>query len=250
MSEIPVELGLSIAALSQALQRDPWNADLLTEPGELYAEAGLDDEAIEMLERTHALRPLTPRTLHVLGLAYLRTDRTADVVAALEEAVRGAPDDVRLLVDLGWAYREAERFREALDTFDRVIRLDPHLAAGHYGHGMCCVSLDDYAAAAAALRETVRLDPSTRWRDTTSACATRCWATRPRHWSSIESCGERTRTMRGCSWCSSRSEAGRGGSPFARARRSPHGTGVPATHATDPSEREGALRRPPPLSHK
>ncbi len=60
------------------------------------------------------------------------SDDTAMSIAALEEAVRRAPNDFRFRTDLGRAYAQDERFNQAEAQLKKAVQLAPSYAAPHW----------------------------------------------------------------------------------------------------------------------
>ncbi|HTP96191.1 MAG TPA: tetratricopeptide repeat protein [Burkholderiales bacterium] len=57
------------------------------------------------------------------------------------KALEGHPDDVAALNNLGNVYRSGGRYDEALNGFDRAIRLAPREAALYHGRGLAYLDL-------------------------------------------------------------------------------------------------------------
>jgi tetratricopeptide (TPR) repeat protein len=60
----------------------------------------------------------------------------------------------------GNAYCALKRYRTAFGAYTEAIRLDPALAAAHYGKGFALYRLKYYGAALAAYEEAIRLEPT------------------------------------------------------------------------------------------
>jgi len=66
--------------------------------------------------------------IHVnLAIAYLRLDRKTDAVNQLQEAVKLAPDQPRILFQLGGAYVEMKDFDKAREAFEQGLAKKPDL---------------------------------------------------------------------------------------------------------------------------
>ena len=113
----------AMALLQKALERRPDTADAYISLAHAYWEAGQPREAIETLER--ALRSGAPdRDVRIrLGLYLAESGENPTRAIALLEHM-GA-DDVEALNGLGVAFGDAGRFDDAIQTFMRVIALDP-----------------------------------------------------------------------------------------------------------------------------
>ena len=81
------------------------------------------------------LKPDHAHAYNALGYTLAdRTDRVAEAIALLEQAIKLAPDDPFILDSMGWALFKAGRVNEALDYLKRAfaLRPDPEIAA-HLG---------------------------------------------------------------------------------------------------------------------
>ena len=68
---------------------------------------------------------LNPSQLAATAREHFNAGRLDDAVVSLRQASDGAPTDVGILADLGFACRRAGRLDEALGAFQRAVALDP-----------------------------------------------------------------------------------------------------------------------------
>jgi tetratricopeptide (TPR) repeat protein len=122
MTRHPLLVAVILAAFSGGLRAEFAPGD--ARPGYVLAlrayEAGAFNRAVDLLEATMALEPDCARCAHLLGKSYGRLAERAGwieamalarkTVAALEQAVELAPDDVEALEDLLRYYRAAPEF--------------------------------------------------------------------------------------------------------------------------------------------
>ena len=109
---------------------DSMQADILAKMARLASDC-LDEpvNAIEIWRRVLDLRGEDPEALNALGDIYARQENWRDLVDILEREVSIAEDDsfrIRVYADLGriW-YEKLERDRNALDSWERVLDIDP-----------------------------------------------------------------------------------------------------------------------------
>lgn len=74
-------------------------------------------------------------------------------VTAAEAQVRAAPDNVALRIQLGQAYRQADRLDEALRQFDEVLTVDDANRAALLGRGGVLLAKGDLVGAVAAYKK-------------------------------------------------------------------------------------------------
>jgi serine/threonine protein kinase/Flp pilus assembly protein TadD len=121
-------------------------------------------EAEAAYRRVIELKPDYKDVHSLLGLVLSMQGRHAEAVAAAREAVRLRPDDFATQLELGVALaRKADAetgdYGEAIACFRRAIALDPNQWQAHLNLGMALERQGQSAAAAAALREAVKLQP-------------------------------------------------------------------------------------------
>ena len=74
------------------------------------------------------------------------------------EAVRKNPDDAGAHCNLGDAYHELGKYKEAIESFKQAIRLDPDAAEAHLNLGLVYVFLNDRASALEQYKILKKLD--------------------------------------------------------------------------------------------
>ena len=109
------------------------------------------------------------------GRAYLSGDFDA-AMEMLDRAVALNPNSANIWDQRGWTYQYAGRAEEAIQSFERAIRLsplDPMLFTRYSGMGIALLRLDRFEEAVAAANRALRLDPtwSTAYRCLTAALA-------------------------------------------------------------------------------
>jgi len=96
--------------------------------------------------------------------------RLDEAMAALSHALRGNPDDSRILNDLGIVFGRMGKHREAQRSFRHAIRSNPGKAACHENLGHALILDKKYAEAKAAYDTALRLAPTA-----TAAWCSRGW---------------------------------------------------------------------------
>lgn len=103
-------------------QAEPIDSHL--ENARALARKGRLPEAEAEYRTVLGARPDAAEALRFLGRAALARHDHGDAVTLLSRALRTAPDDTSLLVDLGIAYRDADRPDAARYVLDRAVGLD------------------------------------------------------------------------------------------------------------------------------
>jgi Flp pilus assembly protein TadD len=110
----------------QALKLNPERADVLNYLGYSFVDKGLNlQEAVTMLEKARALRPLDGMIADSVGWAYFKLGRFQEAARTLEEAVQLAPGASDINDHLGDAYWRIGRRIDARFQWQHALMLDP-----------------------------------------------------------------------------------------------------------------------------
>jgi tetratricopeptide (TPR) repeat protein len=109
-----------------ALKLNPDRADVLNYLGYTWVDKGQNlEEAVSMLEKARALRPLDGMIADSVGWAYYRLGRFQDAARALEEAVQLAPGAADVNDHLGDAYWRVGRKIDARFQWQHALQMKP-----------------------------------------------------------------------------------------------------------------------------
>jgi len=86
-------------------------------------------------------------------------DPSALAIERWTQEVEGAPGDVDALVGLGYAYQEADRLEEALETYDEVLALDPGELTALYNRAVVLLALGRAQEGEAGLLSVLEIAP-------------------------------------------------------------------------------------------
>jgi tetratricopeptide (TPR) repeat protein len=110
----------------QALKMNPERADVLNYLGYTWVDKGVNlQEAVSMLEKARALRPLDGNIADSVGWAYYKLGRYQEAARTLEEAVQLAPAASDINDHLGDAYWRIGRRIDARFQWQHALALDP-----------------------------------------------------------------------------------------------------------------------------
>ena len=90
----------------------------------------------------------------------MRGGRSDDAIRLFRDAVQRDPKNGDALLYFAGALVSTGRQQEALPYFERAIAADPKSTMALNGLGLTRMSLGDKAGAGAALRQSLRIDPS------------------------------------------------------------------------------------------
>jgi protein O-GlcNAc transferase len=151
----------AVACYRRALALDPADARAHDELGRMLGRRGDMKAAAEHLRAAVKLDPSLVTARGALGDLLCRDGRHREGVAELEAALALDPGNWPLALRLGTALASlgAERQREAMDCFRRVIALSPGNAVAHLQLGLAFWRGGDAAPAIALAERATRLDP-------------------------------------------------------------------------------------------
>ncbi len=147
-------------AIGRAGELAPDNADILVTRGAILARLGAYAQAIDSLKQGLAAKPVQAAYAHAqLGDAYYQVNVYPEAIAALREAVRLAPEDLRYQFDLGVALKDSGRSDEALAIFQSLRDKAPQDPAPWRQVGYALAELGRLEEAIPALEQSLRLAP-------------------------------------------------------------------------------------------
>ena len=151
----------ALARLQDAVQKNPGDAESLSNLAQVLIKLGRTAEALPHLERATALNPdrwayrfNRARALGLLG-------RWEESVASYQQAQRLFPDDYVTTFNLGLALQKGGDEAAAVEQYRRAIALNPEDASFHKALAMSYDRLEKRAEAIAAYSEYLRLSPGT-----------------------------------------------------------------------------------------
>ena len=155
-------LALGMAALKEALQLDPDNAQYHNTLGLVLLNLGRPVDAQAEFQTAIDLDKASPDLQHNLGIALAQQNRFEDAVAAYKKALifptYTTPEVA--YYNMGEAYIRLGKPLEAQESFRAAIQLEPTMVAAHYGLGLALSQGGRRDEAKAAFRQARDLDPA------------------------------------------------------------------------------------------
>ena len=149
------------AAYQRALALAPDYAEAHAELGQLLAEEGRHQEALDHFVRANTLCPRSEETSYLLGGGRAAMGDTAAAEAAYRQAIALAPY-APAYRDLGVLRLGQGRLAEAESSLERASQLAPDDLDTWYKLAQCRVAQAKYAQAHSALEQALRLAPGDR----------------------------------------------------------------------------------------
>jgi arylsulfatase A-like enzyme/Tfp pilus assembly protein PilF len=149
----------AIAALRAAERAGTPTSGEQVQLGAYLSETGHAAEGLATLERAAASSPDVD-ALNALGLAYARSSRNTDALAAFARALQIDPGSAMTHENVGAIHLDAGRLREAHDAFARALAADPDAVPAHDGLAMVAVKSGDPEGAIDHWKRAVALQPA------------------------------------------------------------------------------------------
>ena len=155
-------LALGMAALKEALQLDPENAQYHNTLGLVLLNMGRPLEAQAEFQTAVDLDNNSPDLQHNLGIALAQQNRLEDAIAAYKKALTYPTYTTPEVAyyNMGEAYIRLRKPQEARESFQAAIQLEPTMVAAHYGLGLALSQSGRRDEAKAAFRQARDLDPA------------------------------------------------------------------------------------------
>ncbi len=155
-------LALGMAALKEALQLDPDNAQYHNTLGLVLLNLGRPVDAQAEFQTAIDLDKTSPDLEHNLGIALAQQNRFEDAVAAYKKALTFPTYTTPEVAyyNMGEAYIRLGKPLEAQESFRAAIQLEPTMVAAHYGLGLALSQGGRRDEAKAAFRQARDLDPA------------------------------------------------------------------------------------------
>jgi len=155
-------LALGMAALKEALQLDPDNAQYHNTLGLVLLNLDRPVDAQAEFQTAVDLDKTSPDLQHNVGVALAQQKRFDDAIAAYKKALTFPTYTTPEVAyyNMGEAYIRLGKPQEAEESFRAAIQLEPTMVAAHYGLGLALSQGGRKDEARAAFRQARDLDPA------------------------------------------------------------------------------------------
>ncbi len=123
-----------------------------------YLKNGETEKALDAYERATSLDPTRDDMYVKLGNLNFALGRYVEAEKAYGQAVDLNPDETNVF-SLGQLYLNMDRPLEAVEQFEKVIKLTPENVNGYYGLGQAYGRMDDPDEAVAQFKKAIELQP-------------------------------------------------------------------------------------------
>ena len=156
------QLSSGLTSFREATRLDPDNPVFHNTLGVLLLDLRKPGEAETEFQKAVELDPSYAEARHNLGLSFAEQGRYEQAIGAYRKALTLPiyPTPEVGYYNLGRAYAQVNKLREAEDALRTALRLDPRLAAAHYQLGVVLTSAGRREDAKASFRQARDLEPS------------------------------------------------------------------------------------------
>ncbi len=150
----------ALARYTEAVEKNPQDAESLSNLGQVLVRLNRTDEAIPYFERAVAIIPGRWAYHFNLARALGLVGRSAEAIASYREAQALFPDDYATAFNLALTLHRAGDEAAAVEQYQKAIALQPEDASFRKALGVSYEQLRKGPEAAAAYQEYLRLSPS------------------------------------------------------------------------------------------
>ncbi len=133
--------------------------DALRMLGFLRYQQGRFPEALSLIDKALAIKPVHAETLHSRALVLLGLRRPEEALASFEQALAIRPDYVTALNNRGNILQELRRPADALASYDRALAIQPAHVQTLYNRGIVLRELQHSAEALASFERVLAIKP-------------------------------------------------------------------------------------------
>lgn len=152
---------VAIGKLNEALSLDPKQPNILGHLAESYFLKGDFDLATENYNKALEIAPLDANLHTNLGNVYVKKNMMPEALAEFEKAVQLDPTHADINnYNVGVIMMNAQKYEEALNSFQKSIEANPNYHQAYYHLAMCQINKGNYAEAVASMDAYLKLAPT------------------------------------------------------------------------------------------
>jgi tetratricopeptide (TPR) repeat protein len=145
--------------LKQVLAKEPRHFEALVYAGVLESDAGRPERALELLKAAVSVKPDAFLPYFAVGALHALSGQLPKAEAYLKQAL-GVEENAQAYSLLGAIAYERGRLAEAIDAFQKAVRLDPDDEDSLYQLGLCYLDRGWTQKAAERFRSALELNPN------------------------------------------------------------------------------------------
>jgi tetratricopeptide (TPR) repeat protein len=154
----------AIEALGEANKLSPYNSARLLEIGRLLLKIGVKPEALKVINQALQLITSSPKQQQQIkrtaGEILLKGGMAAEAADFFIQSINDDPGNVHLYNRAGVALRQQKKHQEALQWYQKALKIDCHNEITHYNLGILYYDIDQKDKARESFKTALQLKPS------------------------------------------------------------------------------------------
>jgi len=144
---------------SDAVEKHPESNTANALMGVVYMELGMDEKAVEYLEKAVQLLPIDYESRNNLGIVYGRLDKPEEALKELMTAMSLKPENDYIKINLSVFYQRQKEYKKSEEVLNDLISKNPEDARLYFRLGLLYKEMGDYNAAIREFIRTTELSP-------------------------------------------------------------------------------------------
>ena len=149
----------AIICYTEAIKRNPQDAEAYYKRGIAKSELGEYEEAIKDYDKALALNPQDAIAYNNRGLAKLALKEYEEAIKDYDEALALNPQYAKAYYHRGNVKSELKKYKEAIKDYDEALALNPKYADAYYNRGNVKSASKKYEEAIKDYDEAIALNP-------------------------------------------------------------------------------------------
>jgi tetratricopeptide (TPR) repeat protein len=145
---------------TDAVEKNPESSTANALMGVVYMDLGMDDKAVEYLEKAVRILPYDYMSRNNLGIVYWRLDEPEKALKEFATAIGLRPDDDTIKINLSIFYQRQKEYKKAEEVLEYLLSKNPKDSNLHFRLGMVYKDAGQYEAAVLEFLRSVELAPN------------------------------------------------------------------------------------------
>jgi tetratricopeptide (TPR) repeat protein len=145
---------------TDAVEKNPESSTANALMGVVYMDLGMDDKAVEYLEKAVRILPYDYMSRNNLGIVYGRLDEPEKALKEFATAIGLRPDDDTIKINLSVFYQRQKEYKNGEEVLKYLQTKNPQNANLHYRLGLIYKDAGRYEEAVSEFLRSVELAPN------------------------------------------------------------------------------------------
>ena len=145
---------------ADAVEKYPENNTANALMGVVYMDMGMDEKAVEYLEKAVQILPYDYQSRNNLGIVYGRLEQPEKALKELKTAIWLRPDDDKIKINLAMFYQRLKEYRKSQEILKYLLSNNPTNANLYFRLGLLYKDEGRYEGAISELKRAMKLAPN------------------------------------------------------------------------------------------